>query len=67
MIVSEQGVSGVQSLVLYSTQIFSFAGVKEAILATALVGTVNLGFTWTSAFFVDHYGRKTMLLIGAMR
>jgi len=60
-----QAMTGINSVIFYSTTIFGFAGVSEAILATASVGVVNLGATILAANLVDKYGRKTLILTGS--
>lgn len=60
-----QAMTGINSVIFYSTTIFGFAGVSEAILATASVGVVNLFATLLAANLVDVYGRKTLILTGS--
>ena len=56
--------TGINSVIFYSTTIFSFAGFNESILATVSVGVVNVGATVCSAYIVDKAGRKTLLVAG---
>jgi sugar porter (SP) family MFS transporter len=60
-----QAMTGINSVIFYSTTIFGFAGVSEAILATASVGVVNLFATILAANLVDKHGRKTLILTGS--
>ena len=59
-----QALTGINSVVYYSTTIFGFAGFSQAILATASFGVVNFVTTVFSASLVDSMGRKRLLLIG---
>jgi sugar porter (SP) family MFS transporter len=59
-----QAFTGVNSVVMYSTTIFGFAGFNDAILATGLFGIINFGATMISATITDKYGRKLLLLCG---
>lgn len=59
-----QAFTGINSVVFYSTTIFSFAGVKQAILATTLFGTVNFLVTLVACYLIDVYGRKSLLFSG---
>ena len=56
--------SGINTVIFYSTTIFDFAGFHEAILATASVGLVNMITTACATYFIDIYGRKTLLMLG---
>lgn len=57
-----QQLSGVNTVVLYSSQLFTQAGVNNALAGTIYTGVVNVVFTAISSPFVDHYGRRPMLL-----
>lgn len=59
-----QALTGINSVVYYSTTIFGFAGFSQAILATASFGVVNFVTTVFSASLVDSMGRKRLLLVG---
>lgn len=59
-----QAFTGVNSVVMYSTTIFGFAGFNDSILATGLFGIVNFSATMFSANITDRYGRKVLLLSG---
>jgi sugar porter (SP) family MFS transporter len=56
--------SGINTVIFYSSTIFGFAGFDEAILATAAVGAVNFVATGVAAYLVDVMGRKQLLLRG---
>lgn len=58
--------SGINAIMYYSTKIFTTAGVgvKDAFMATAVIGLVNLLFTLVAVAMVDKAGRRVLLLIG---
>lgn len=62
-----QQISGSESIVLYSPEIFQAAGVAttnaELFKATILVGVVKTLFIIISAFFLDSVGRRPMLIL----
>jgi SP family galactose:H+ symporter-like MFS transporter len=62
-----QQVTGINTVIYYGPQIFQMAGISSAnaaILAQALVGTVNCLMTLVAIFFVDRIGRKPLLYAG---
>lgn len=59
--------SGINAIMYYSTVIFMKAphiGVKDAFAATAVIGLVNLLFTFVAIALVDKAGRRPLLLAG---
>jgi SP family arabinose:H+ symporter-like MFS transporter len=58
--------SGINSIIYYAPRVFGAAGMKttSAFGSTALVGMVNLLFTFVAVGFVDRAGRKLLLTIG---
>jgi SP family galactose:H+ symporter-like MFS transporter len=59
---------GINTVIYYAPTIFQIAGFKTAstaILATTVVGVVNVLFTIMAIFLVDRLGRRPLLLIGA--
>ncbi|MFO1512630.1 MAG: sugar porter family MFS transporter [Verrucomicrobiota bacterium] len=58
--------SGINAIMYYSTKIFTTAGVgvKDAFTASAIIGLVNLLFTFVAIVFVDKAGRRPLLLVG---
>jgi SP family arabinose:H+ symporter-like MFS transporter len=58
--------SGINSIIYYAPRVFEAAGMKttNAFGSTALVGMVNLAFTFIAVAFVDRAGRKLLLAIG---
>lgn len=57
--------SGINTVILYSTTIFGFAGVKSALLSTVLVFGLNVLMTIFVTAAVDRAGRKVFLLSGS--
>ncbi len=64
MVVSQ--FSGINAIMYYSTKIFTTAGigVKDAFMASVIVGLVNVVFTFVAIALVDRAGRRPLLLIG---
>lgn len=58
--------SGINAIIYYSTKIFASAGVgvNDAFTSSAIIGLVNLLFTFLAIAFVDKAGRRPLLLIG---
>ena len=58
--------SGINAIIYYSTKIFASAGVgvNNAFISSAIIGLVNLLFTFVAIAFVDKAGRRPLLLIG---
>jgi MFS transporter, SP family, galactose:H+ symporter len=64
-----QQVTGINTVIYYGPQIFQMAGIasnEASILATALVGAVNVVLTLVAIFFVDGIGRKPLLYAGCI-
>jgi SP family galactose:H+ symporter-like MFS transporter len=60
---------GVNTIIYYAPTIFGYAGFKSAtvaILATGIVGVVNVAATIVAILLVDHIGRKLLLYIGTI-
>jgi MFS transporter, SP family, galactose:H+ symporter len=58
---------GINTVIYYAPTIFQIAGFKTAntaILATSVVGVVNVLATVAAIFLVDRLGRRALLLIG---
>jgi sugar porter (SP) family MFS transporter len=60
--------SGINVIMYYAPLIFEKAGASTnaAMLQAVAVGVTNLVFTVVAMFFIDKFGRKTLLLIGAV-
>ncbi len=59
-----QQLSGINSVIYYSTEIFAKAGIQNAAVATVIVGFVNMLTTILAVAFVDRWGRKPILYLG---
>lgn len=62
-----QQVTGINAILYYAPTIFQFAGFasnQSAILATTLLGSINVLMTFISIFLLDRIGRKPLLIIG---
>ena len=62
-----QQITGVNAIIYYTPTILQMGGFKSAssaILATVLVGGVNLVMTIVALFLLDRVGRRPLLLIG---
>ena len=60
--------SGINVIMYYAPMIFEKAGASTnfAMLQAVAVGFTNLIFTIMAMFFIDKFGRKSLLLIGAV-
>ncbi|RHY08923.1 hypothetical protein DYB38_004700 [Aphanomyces astaci] len=65
LLVFFQAMTGINTVMLYSSKIFHFAGVDNSIMATASVGTINVLATVVSVVLVDTCGRKILLLLSS--
>lgn len=59
-----QAITGINSVIFYSTTIFGLAGFSQAIIGTSLVGAINVGATIVTSRIIDATGRKILLLCG---
>ena len=60
--------TGINIIMYYATDIFRMAGFStdSSIGQTVILGFSNLLFTLIAMWVIDHYGRKNMLLVGAL-
>ncbi len=59
--------SGINAINYYAPRIFkAFMGPSAALAATVGLGTVNLTFTILAFFFIDKFGRRPLLMVGAL-
>ncbi|XP_047946614.1 polyol transporter 5-like [Salvia hispanica] len=61
--------SGNDAVVYYTPAVFDAAGIhsrKGVVGVTVIMGVVKTTFVLISALFLDHYGRRPLLLLGAM-
>ncbi|OAG35736.1 hypothetical protein AYO21_10053 [Fonsecaea monophora] len=69
MIVRFQQFTGINAVLYYAPQIFAsfgFSSVTTNLLATGVTGILQIIFTLPSVFFLDNFGRKTFLIVGAI-
>jgi SP family galactose:H+ symporter-like MFS transporter len=62
-----QQLTGINTVIYYAPTIFRFAGIQTAgssLLATLIVGLVNVGFTVLAIRLMDRVGRRPLLLVG---
>jgi sugar porter (SP) family MFS transporter len=59
-------VSGINAIIYYSPRIFELTGLgsDSFLLSTAGIGVINFLFTLLAISFIDHIGRKMLMLIG---
>lgn len=55
--------SGINAIIYYSSDIFAFAGVTEAILSTVSVFGINVVMTVVAAGLMDRLGPRVLLLV----
>ncbi len=60
--------SGINAIMYYAPMIFEKTGIATdtAMLQAVAVGVTNMLFTIIAMYFIDRFGRKTLLLIGAV-
>lgn len=63
-----QQITGINAIISYAPVIFTQTGVGcgTALLQSCIVGTVNVLFTVVAIYMVDTWGRKTLLVGGAI-
>lgn len=59
-----QSMTGINTVIFYSTTIFGYAGFDNSILATALVCFINFSSTFICTYIIDYFGRKQLLRWG---
>ncbi len=62
-----QQITGINTIIYYSPEILRMSGypsAKAAILASGIIGVVNVLITIVSIFLVDRLGRRFLLLLG---
>jgi len=59
-----QAITGINSVMFYSTTIFSLSGFDQSIIGTTCVGVLNVFMTLVAAYIIDRTGRKILLLSG---
>ncbi|KAJ6155549.1 hypothetical protein N7470_006115 [Penicillium chermesinum] len=64
-----QQFTGINAVLYYAPQIFSsfgFSSTTQTLLATGVTGILQIIFTLPSVLFLDKFGRKTFLIVGAI-
>lgn len=62
-----QSITGINTVIYYAPQIFQLAGYEKtetALLATILVGSINVFFTFVALWLIDRLGRRALLVLG---
>jgi sugar porter (SP) family MFS transporter len=68
MVATFNQLSGINALIYYTADIFAMAGAARtsALLQSVIVGFTNLVFTLAAMTVIDRFGRKRLLLVGAL-
>jgi len=64
-----QQFTGINAIIYYAPTIFSGLGLDgntTSLLATGIVGVINVVFTLPAIMFLDRFGRKKLLMVGAV-
>ncbi|KAJ5280402.1 Major facilitator superfamily domain general substrate transporter [Penicillium angulare] len=64
-----QQFTGINAVLYYAPQIFKsfgFNSTKQTLLATGVTGILQIVFTLPSVLWLDKFGRKTFLIVGAI-
>ena len=59
-----QAMTGISSVIFYSTTIFGFANFNDALLATVFVGLVNVSTTILAVVIIEKVNRKDLFQFG---
>ena len=68
MVATFNQLSGINALIYYTADIFAMAGAGRtgALLQSVIIGFTNLLFTLLAMTVIDRFGRKRLLLVGAL-
>jgi sugar porter (SP) family MFS transporter len=68
MVATFNQLSGINALIYYTADIFAMAGAgrTSALLQSVTIGFTNLVFTLVAMTVIDRFGRRRLLLIGAL-
>ena len=68
MVASFNQLAGINALIYYTADIFRMAGAERtsALLQSVIIGFTNLVFTMIAMTVIDRFGRKRLLLVGAV-
>ncbi|KAJ5786165.1 Major facilitator superfamily domain general substrate transporter [Penicillium pulvis] len=64
-----QQFTGINAVLYYAPQIFKsfgFSSTKQTLLATGVTGILQIVFTVPTVLWLDRFGRKTFLIVGAI-
>jgi MFS family permease len=62
-VVFQQQLSGINTVILYGSEVFRTAGIASPILANLVMGGVNTAATVVAAVLMDRAGRKSLLTL----
>lgn len=57
-----QQATGINTVILYSSEVFTAAGLKSPIVGSIIMGLVNVVFTLLAGLLMDRLGRRPLLL-----
>ena len=68
MVASFNQLSGINAMLYYSGHIFKMAGAGQtsALAQSVIIGLTNLVFTLVGMSMIDHFGRRKLLIVGAI-
>jgi sugar porter (SP) family MFS transporter len=68
MVASFNQLAGINAVIYYTADIFAMAGAERAsaLLQSVIIGFTNLVFTMIGMTVIDRFGRRRLLLIGAV-
>jgi MFS transporter, SP family, xylose:H+ symportor len=68
MVASFNQLAGINALIYYTADIFKMAGAARtsALLQSVIIGFTNLVFTMVAITVIDRFGRRRLLLVGAL-
>jgi sugar porter (SP) family MFS transporter len=68
MVATFNQLAGINALIYYTADIFEMAGAERtgALLQSVVIGFTNLVFTIIAMTLIDRFGRKRLLLVGAV-
>lgn len=60
--------SGINAIMYYAPRIFEMTGLAKdtALLQVVIIGVTNMVFTIIAMFFIDKFGRKTLMKVGSI-
>ncbi|KAI9687101.1 MAG: High-affinity glucose transporter rgt2 [Bathelium mastoideum] len=61
-----QQLTGVNFIFYYGTQFFQNSGIKDSFITSVITACVNVGSTFPGLYMVEKWGRRPLLLFGAI-